>query len=294
MIAKPAAMPGTCGARKASPPAISVNSSSGHRRLTRIALGWFSGSAVLAFASASRRAIGGVITHQPTTIGNRCSSELVPTASTVTSASAVAAPALSITVDLRKSTNRTRLLQQRLEQFAHARRAVDGQVGLARQLGWRFVGIDGDAENRVQRSRLHKLAQSAKGVEVGGVVADVKGRGRLRAAQQHRDAEALVELDRRAHLEHLAPPVHHQAFLLREPCDFSHGHLGGLLVGCAAPVKRGDRVLVFAAEARTRADQAASSGSTSGRVERGRSSSPPWLPTYASVPIATIWRAVAA
>ena len=46
MIAKPAAMPGICGARKARPPASSVNSASGHSRLSRIALGWCSGSVV--------------------------------------------------------------------------------------------------------------------------------------------------------------------------------------------------------------------------------------------------------
>jgi hypothetical protein len=50
----------------------------------------------------------------------------------------------------------------------------------------------------------------------------------------------------------------------------------------------------LAANSRTRAVHAASSGSTSGRVAPGRSSSPPWLPTYAIVPIATIWRAVLA
>jgi hypothetical protein len=59
-----------------------------------------------------------------------------------------------MTVDLRKSTNRTRVVQQRLEQCAHARSAVNCEVGLAGQLRWRFVGIDGDAQRRLQLAAL--------------------------------------------------------------------------------------------------------------------------------------------
>ena len=107
---------------------------------------------MLDLALASSRAIGGLvcarrprrspiataITHQPT--ANRISdvSELPADASTVTVASAVAAPALRRTVVLRKSTKRT-VLQERLEQFPHAGGAVDREVGLLRQLGRRFV-----------------------------------------------------------------------------------------------------------------------------------------------------------
>jgi hypothetical protein len=61
MIAKPAAMPAICGARKARPPDSSVNSASGHSRLSRIAFGCCSGSVVVACADASRRAIGGLV-----------------------------------------------------------------------------------------------------------------------------------------------------------------------------------------------------------------------------------------
>src|SRR5277367_5932145 len=138
MIAKPAAMPGICGAKNASPPDRSVNTINGHRRLTRIALGWCSGSELLAFALASSRAIGGFVcarlpsrmpvavasSHQPTATSASCVSERELAAITVTAASAVAAPALRSTVVLRKSTNRT-ALQQRLEQLAHATGAVD-------------------------------------------------------------------------------------------------------------------------------------------------------------------------
>src|SRR5262249_3024413 len=134
MIAKPVAMPGTWGARNASPPAASVNSRSGHRRLGGRAPGGGSGGGGRALALSRGRAIGGLvsarrprrrpitaaISHQPTAIATSPFSEFPAAASTVTVASAVAAAALSRTVVLRKSTNRTRLLQERSEQFAHA------------------------------------------------------------------------------------------------------------------------------------------------------------------------------
>src|SRR5439155_3000753 len=168
MIAKPAAMPGTCGARNATPPATIVNTSRGHSRLRRIAPGWCSGSAVLTRALESSRAMGGLIsarlpsrspmsaasTHQPTTIGTRVSSEWVAAASTETVASTVAAPPLSRTVVLRKSTKRTPL-QQCLEHFPHPRRALDRQIGLLGQLGGDFVGAHGGAHHVAQPPRLH-------------------------------------------------------------------------------------------------------------------------------------------
>lgn len=64
--------------------------------------------------------------------------ELDAAASTVTVASAVAAAALNMTVALRKSTKRT-ALQERLEQLAHAPRAIDREVRLAGKLRGRFV-----------------------------------------------------------------------------------------------------------------------------------------------------------
>ena len=76
--------------------------------------------------------------------------------------------------------------------------------------------------------------------------------------------------------------------------DRAHGALGGVLVGRAAPVKGHDRSLVLAAHAqalhlgacrrrsaksRTWRSWAATSGSISGSVPPGSSSSAPWLPT---------------
>ena len=61
MIAKPAAMPGIWGARKASAPDSSVNTASGHSLLTSTALGFSSGSVFDARAEDSRRAIGGLV-----------------------------------------------------------------------------------------------------------------------------------------------------------------------------------------------------------------------------------------
>src|SRR5665811_477623 len=137
-------MPGIWGARNANPPATTMNSSSGHSLFRRVAPGRYSGSAVLDFASPSRRAIGGLTsarrpsrspiaaatTHQPTEIGTIVASEDGAAESTVTITSAVAAAALSRTVALRKSTKCTPLLQQRLEQPAHTALPVDYQVGL--------------------------------------------------------------------------------------------------------------------------------------------------------------------
>src|SRR6516165_7587210 len=191
MIAKPVAMPGTWGARNARPPAASVNSNSGHRRLRRVAPGWCSGRVALAFALASRRAIGGLvsarrprrrpmtaaISHQPTAITTRLFSEFPAAASTVTVASAVAAAALSRTVVLRKSTNRTRLLQKRSEQFAHAGRAVDREVGLEPQLGRRFIGAHSHAQRARQAPGAYEGAQPTEGVQIGRVVTHVQ-RGR--------------------------------------------------------------------------------------------------------------------
>ena len=122
---------------------------------------------LVAFAPESSRAIGGVvcarlpsrspmtaaISHQPTAIGTSSLLELPAPASTVTAASAVAAAALSRTVVLRKSTNRT-VLEQRLEQPAHARGPVDREVGLACELGRGFVGAHRHAQ------RVGELAHS--------------------------------------------------------------------------------------------------------------------------------------
>src|SRR5277367_22732 len=264
MIAKPAAMPGIWGARKARPPASSVNSKSAHSRLSRIAPGWCSGNVVVDFAPASSRAIGGFVsarrprrrpisaasTHQPTASGPTRASELCAAASTVTAPSAVAAPALSRTVVLRKSTKRTGQLQQRLEQTAHTAGAVEQEVGLRRQLRGSFVGADRRADRGGQGSFCDERAQSAERIQVGGVVADIQRGGHRRggwALKKRGDAETLVQGDGWTHLQHLASPVDRQALLERTPRDLSDRGGGGRFVRRATPVECGDRVLVLAA-----------------------------------------------
>src|SRR6185437_5818578 len=260
MIAKPAAMPGICGARKASPPASSVNTSRGHSRLSRIALGCCSGSEVLACAVASSRAIGGLVaarrpsripttvatSHQPAETNTSVWSALDAPASTVTTASAVAAAALSSTVVLRKSTKRTPL-QERLEQPPHAPRPVHRQVRLGGELGRGLVRGHGDAESRLELPFLGEPAQGSERIEVGGVVPDVDGRGDVLVAKQRGHAEPLVEGDGRAHLQHLAPPVDREALAFGLLGDLAHGALRRLLVRRPAPVKCRDRILVLAA-----------------------------------------------
>ncbi len=114
----------------------------------------------------------------PRAIGASRWSEPCAAARTVTAASAVAAPALSRTVVLRKSTNRTCYrLQQRLEQTAHAGRAVDHEIGLGRQLRGSFVGADRHADRGGQGSLADERAQAAKGIQVGRVVADIQRAG---------------------------------------------------------------------------------------------------------------------
>ena len=88
-----------------------------------------------------------------------------------------------------------------------------------------------------------------KGVEIGAVVPNVQRRAGVGSAPQRRDAEALVERDRRAHLEHLASPVNGEALVLRARGDLRDGRGSGLLVGRAAPMESRDRVLVLTAHA---------------------------------------------
>src|SRR5271155_1018921 len=218
MIAKPAAMPGIWGARKARPPANSVNSKSAHSRLSRTAPGWCSGNVVVDLAPASSRAIGGVVsarrprrrpisaasTPPPTAIAPTRASELCAAARTVTAASAVAAPALSRTVVLRKSTKRTCLLQQRLQQAAYAAGPIEDEIGLRRQLRGSFVGADRHTDRGSQDPFPDERAQPAEGIQVGAVVADIQRSGDVLTMQERGDTEALVELDGGTHLQHLA------------------------------------------------------------------------------------------
>src|SRR5215207_5070024 len=151
MIVKPAATAATWGSKNETPAAPMVDSSSGHRRLTIVVPGASSGSVVCERAPASSRAIGGEVSarrpsampivvassHQPaaTYTSTPSSSRAMPI--TVTVASSVAAPALSRTVALRKSPNRTaaRSGEQRLQELADAVGALDHRVGLVGELG---------------------------------------------------------------------------------------------------------------------------------------------------------------
>ncbi len=122
MISKPAAIPGTCGARKASAPATAVATRSGHSRLRTVGHGRSSGIVVAARASASARAIGGVVedwrprrapttaatSHQATAWSATLEPGSFAAPTTHAAASAVAAPALSSTVVRSRSAKRIR------------------------------------------------------------------------------------------------------------------------------------------------------------------------------------------
>src|SRR5689334_19191563 len=206
MIVKPAAIPGICGARKATPPAASVSSSSGHRRLTTVKPGRCSGIIVAALASASSLVIGGLVaarrpshrpkaaasTHQPAMPSTRPASSMFVAPATQTTASRDAAAPLSRTVTRRKSTNRIRgSAEQRLQELAHAARAVDEDVGAGLDLVRRLVGAHADAQRVAQPPRGDLPAQAVEGVEVGAVVADVDRGVEVGVAQQPLDAAAL-------------------------------------------------------------------------------------------------------
>ena len=167
--------------------------------------------------------------------------------------SVVAAPALSITVDRRKSTKRKAVRRRSVSSMARTPAgAVDEQVGASRASSRRrLVGADADAERGRERALVAQRAQRGERVQVGEVVADVERRVDVRlAGEQAPDAAALVERDRRADLEHLAAPVRPEA--LRPPPARSisiTACLGGRLVRRAAPVERRDDLLVLLADA---------------------------------------------
>ena len=215
----------------------SVNTSSGHSRLSRIAPGGARAASRWPSRVASRRAIGGLvsarrpsrrpitaaITHQPAQTGTSARlGTLRRPASTVTAASAVAAPALSSTVVLRKSTKRT-AGPTAAPRAAPARRpARPGQVGLAAS----SAGPRPRRPRRTAPSERRRLASARAARETHrgrcGRRRRRPRRDRPDIAEQRGDAEPLVEGDRRAHLEHLAPPVHREALCLGERGDLAH------------------------------------------------------------------------
>src|SRR4051794_37617835 len=109
----------------------------------------------------------------------------------VVAASSVAAPALSSTVALRKSTKRTSD-EQRPQQLADARGTLDHDVGRLLELGRPLVRAHADADRHTQAAQLDELAEAAEGVEVGDVVAHVERGRQLRVTQQGDDPRALV------------------------------------------------------------------------------------------------------
>ena len=212
-------------------------------------------------APASSRAIGGLVAlrrpsaqpdhrrDQPPADGDeheRLFGGDAP-ASTVTTASAVAAPALSSTVVLRKSTNRTRYSSASSSPrtppgpstvTSASRASSGGASSEARPRTARPPALPPRRAPRSPRNASRSVVSSPTYIAAATVL----------AAEQRGDAEALVEGDRRTHLEHLAPPVNGEARSLRLG-DLPHGLFGGLLVGGAAPVEGGDRALVLAAHA---------------------------------------------
>ncbi len=172
----------------------------------------------------------------------------------MTSASAVAVPAESRTVVLRKSVKRTGLRARPPGARARRRGRPVSRSASPSSSGGASSEPTADAHGVGERAGALQRAQRAEGVEVGDVVADVHRAGerllpRGVAVQEGGDALALVEGDRGAHLEHLAAPVHGEALGLRARGELADGGRGGLLVGDAAPVEGGDRPLVLGAHA---------------------------------------------
>ncbi len=106
-----------------------------------------------------------------------------------------------------------------------------------------------DAQDALQLALVAQLGQAAEGVEIRGVVADVHGGDDVLVAQQLDHPDALVDAQRRTDLEHLAAPMRLQPRLLGRLGDLLHRGVGLILVGSAAPVQGGDRLLVLEADA---------------------------------------------
>ena len=133
---------------------------------------------------------------------------------TVMTASVVAAPALRRTVVLSRSTNRTRR-----EPTRRARSAGCGHPAARRRArrpasssaARRLVGAHADAQRAPSAPSATSSRSASKASRSVRVVADVERRVEVASVEQRAHAAALVELDRRADLEHLAPPVGDEA-----------------------------------------------------------------------------------
>ena len=143
-------------------------------------------------------------------------------------------------------------LQQRLEQAAHAIRAIDRKVGLRGQLGRRLVGADRHRRRRSPARPRSTAARAARGRRRGRWCR----RRRTRAASTAAPSSSAVTPSplssaTGADLEHLAPPVHDEALALGLRGDLRDRGCGGILVGGATPMEGGDRLLVLAAHAQS-------------------------------------------
>ena len=162
---------------------------------------------------------------------------------TVSVASSVADAALSSTVALRKSPNPQRSRARRSTRTPSGPSIM--RVGLLLERRRRLVRAHADAQRIAQPAALLQLGQAAERVEVGDVVADVDRRGEVGVVQQADDPGALVDPHRRPDLEHLATPVGDEPGLLGRFGDVLDRGQRAVLVGHAAPVQGGDRLLVL-------------------------------------------------
>ena len=121
-------------------------------------------------------------------------------------------------------------------------RSVSSRRGLIRG--------DADASSSAQPPRVRHLPQCRERVEIAPVVAAEQGALDRALAQQALDRRALVDVGDGAELEHLAPPVGHEARGLGLAGDPLRRLSRDLLVDGLAPVKRLDRALVLEAKPR--------------------------------------------
>ena len=196
------------GERTPRPSASSVDSSSGHRRLTSSSPGRCSGSSVVDFASASSRAIGGFVSaRRPSQapIIAAASHQPAMNSTSVGLASALAASDRHggerrrragaqqhrRRAGSRRSASRGGYPASAEQELADAARAVDEQVGRRLELRRRLVGAHADADGRAELARRHELAQGGERVEVGAVVADVERGVEVAPASRRRTPRPL-------------------------------------------------------------------------------------------------------
>jgi hypothetical protein len=119
---------------------------------------------------------------------------------------------------------------------------VQHEIGSCGQLPWTLVGGHGDADEVVEAAR----GEAREGIEVGHVVSRVKGAPGRRLAQELPHGGALVGLDRRADLEHLAPPARDESFGSCPRGDvFELGAGLRLVAGLAEVVRKGQPLVLY-------------------------------------------------